>query len=80
MNDIYLRTGDWLNDTLALQVEGNFLKGEASRRKGIRTEASKTSNEVAVVTDDTRELQAFVQRYDARYANAGRFIARRLRK
>uniref|UniRef100_UPI000A8C4125 TonB-dependent receptor plug domain-containing protein n=1 Tax=Vibrio harveyi TaxID=669 RepID=UPI000A8C4125 len=31
LNDFYLRTGGWLTDTFAIQLEGNFLKGESFR-------------------------------------------------
>lgn len=64
LNDIYLRTGGWLNDTLALQVEGNFLKGESFREHS-DTDVKNFQAKLQWLPSDTQELQAFVQRYDA---------------
>ncbi|MFM2627437.1 TonB-dependent siderophore receptor [Vibrio chagasii] len=64
LNDIYLRTGGWLNDTLALQVEGNFLKGESFREHS-DTDVKNFQAKLQWLLSDTQELQAFVQRYDA---------------
>lgn len=64
LNDIYLRTGGWLNDKLALQVEGNFLKGESFREHS-DTDVKNFQAKLHWLLNDTQELQAFVQRYDA---------------
>ncbi|CAH7217875.1 Vibrioferrin receptor PvuA [Vibrio chagasii] len=64
LNDIYLRTGGWLNDVLALQVEGNFLKGESFREHS-DTDVKNFQAKLQWLLSDTQELQAFVQRYDA---------------
>lgn len=64
LNDIYLRTGGWLNDKLALQVEGNFLKGESFREHS-DTDVKNFQAKLQWLLSDTQELQAFVQRYDA---------------
>lgn len=64
LNDIYLRTGGWLNDALALQVEGNFLKGESFREHS-DTDVKNFQAKLQWLLSDTQELQAFVQRYDA---------------
>ncbi|MEZ8972829.1 TonB-dependent receptor family protein [Vibrio cyclitrophicus] len=64
LNDFYLRTGGWLTDTLALQVEGNFLKGESFREHS-DTDVKNFQAKLQWLLSDTQELQAFVQRYDA---------------
>lgn len=64
LNDLYLRTGGWLNDTLALQLEGNFLKGESFREHS-DTEVKNYQAKVQWLVSDSQELQAFIQRYDA---------------
>lgn len=64
LNDLYLRTGGWLTDTLALQVEGNFLKGESFREHS-DTDVKNFQAKLQWLLSDTQELQAFIQRYDA---------------
>lgn len=64
LNDVYLRTGGWLSDTLALQVEGNFLTGESFRDHS-DTDVTNFQAKLQWLLSDTQELQAFVQRYDA---------------
>ncbi|MYM58058.1 TonB-dependent siderophore receptor [Vibrio sp. OCN044] len=64
LNDVYLRTGGWLNDTLALQVEGNFLTGDSFRDHS-DTDVTNFQAKLQWLLSDTQELQAFVQRYDA---------------
>ncbi|UUM32016.1 TonB-dependent receptor family protein [Vibrio japonicus] len=64
LNDLYLRTGGWLNDTLALQLEGNFLNGESFREHS-DTEVKNYQAKVQWLVSDSQELQAFIQRYDA---------------
>ncbi len=64
LNDIYLRTGGWLSDTLALQVEGNLLKGDSFREHS-DTDVKNFQAKVQWLMSDTQELQVFVQRYDA---------------
>ncbi|MEZ9060196.1 TonB-dependent receptor family protein [Vibrio pelagius] len=64
LNDFYLRTGGWLTDTLAIQVEGNFLKGESFREHS-DTDVKNFQAKLQWLLSDTQELQAFVQRYDA---------------
>ena len=64
LNDFYLRTGGWLTDTLALQVEGNFLKGESFREHS-DTDVKNFQAKLQWLLSDTQVLQAFVQRYDA---------------
>ncbi|NOH95883.1 TonB-dependent siderophore receptor [Vibrio sp. 99-70-13A1] len=64
LNDFYLRTGGWLTDNLALQLEGNFLKGESFRDHS-DTDVKNFQAKVQWLLSDTQELQAFIQRYDA---------------
>ncbi|MGF1752789.1 TonB-dependent siderophore receptor [Vibrio makurazakiensis] len=64
LNDFYLRTGGWLTDTFALQLEGNFLKGESFREHS-DTDVKNFQAKAQWLLSDTQELQAFVQRYDA---------------
>ncbi|MFA0567526.1 TonB-dependent receptor family protein [Vibrio gallaecicus] len=64
LNDFYLRTGGWLTDSLALQLEGNFLKGESFRDHS-DTDVKNFQAKVQWLLSDTQELQAFIQRYDA---------------
>ncbi|CAM3597014.1 TonB-dependent receptor family protein [Vibrio aquimaris] len=64
LNDVYLRTGGWLSDTLALQVEGNFLTGESFREHS-DTDVTNFQAKLQWLLSDTQELQAFIQRYDA---------------
>lgn len=64
LNDFYLRTGGWLTDTLALQLEGNFLKGESFREHS-DTDVKNFQAKVQWLISNTQELQAFIQRYDA---------------
>ncbi|MFN1619420.1 TonB-dependent receptor family protein [Vibrio rotiferianus] len=64
LNDFYLRTGGWLTDTFAIQLEGNFLKGESFREHS-DTDVKNFQAKVQWLLSDTQELQAFIQRYDA---------------
>ncbi|WP_010453823.1 TonB-dependent receptor family protein [Vibrio rotiferianus] len=64
LNDFYLRTGGWLTDTFAIQVEGNFLKGESFREHS-DTDVKNFQAKAQWLLSDTQELQAFIQRYDA---------------
>ncbi|MEZ8824402.1 TonB-dependent receptor family protein [Vibrio amylolyticus] len=64
LNDFYLRTGGWLTDTFALQLEGNFLKGESFREHS-DTDVKNFQIKTQWLMSETQELQAFVQRYDA---------------
>lgn len=64
LNDLYLRTGGWLSDTFALQLEGNFLKGESFREHS-DTEVKNFQAKAQWLLSDSQELQAFLQRYDA---------------
>ncbi|CAH1553948.1 TonB-dependent receptor family protein [Vibrio rotiferianus] len=63
-NDFYLRTGGWLTDTFAIQLEGNFLKGESFREHS-DTDVKNFQAKAQWLLSDTQELQAFIQRYDA---------------
>ncbi len=58
LNDFYLRTGGWLTDTLALQVEGNFLKGESFREHS-DTDVKKLPSEIAMVTERYSRVTSF---------------------
>ncbi|HHX8563375.1 TonB-dependent siderophore receptor [Vibrio sp. RM-44-3] len=64
LNDFYLRTGGWLSDTFALQLEGNFLKGESFREHS-DTDVKNFQAKAQWLLSDTQEIQAFLQRYDA---------------
>jgi Fe(3+) dicitrate transport protein len=64
LNDIYLRTGGWLNDTFAMQLEGDFLKGESFREHS-DTDVKNFQVKTDWLISDTQELQAFLQRYKA---------------
>ena len=64
LNDFYLRTGGWLTDTFAIQLEGNFLKGESFREHS-DTDVKNFQAKAQWLLSDTQELQAFIQRYDA---------------
>ncbi|WP_440889026.1 TonB-dependent receptor family protein [Vibrio sp. WZ-1] len=64
LNDFYLRTGGWLTDTFAIQLEGNFLKGESFRDHS-DTDVKNFQAKAQWLLSDTQELQAFIQRYDA---------------
>ncbi|MGR5210830.1 TonB-dependent receptor family protein [Vibrio rotiferianus] len=64
LNDFYLRTGGWLTDTFAIQLEGNFLKGESFREHS-DTDVKNFQTKAQWLLSDTQELQAFIQRYDA---------------
>ena len=64
LNDFYLRTGGWLTDTFAIQLEGNFLKGESFREHS-ETDVKNFQIKTDWLLSDTQELQAFIQRYDA---------------
>lgn len=64
LNGLYLRTGGWLSDTFALQLEGNFLKGESFREHS-DTEVKNFQAKAQWLLSDSQELQAFLQRYDA---------------
>nr|WP_243977281.1 TonB-dependent siderophore receptor [Vibrio natriegens] len=64
LNDFYLRTGGWLSDTFALQLEGNFLKGESFREHS-DTDVKNFQAKVQWLLTNTQELQAFIQRYEA---------------
>ncbi|MET2896741.1 TonB-dependent siderophore receptor [Vibrio rotiferianus] len=64
LNDFYLRTGGWLTDTFAIQLEGNFLKGESFREHS-DTDVKNFQAKTQWLLSDTQELQAFIQRYDA---------------
>ncbi|WP_447401063.1 TonB-dependent receptor family protein [Vibrio harveyi] len=64
LNDFYLRTGGWLTDTFAIQLEGNFLKGESFREHS-DTDVKNFQVKANWLLSDTQELQAFIQRYDA---------------
>ncbi|WP_182026038.1 TonB-dependent receptor family protein [Vibrio rotiferianus] len=64
LNDFYLRTGGWLTDTFAIQLEGNFLKGESFREHS-DTDVKNFQAKAQWLISDTQELQAFIQRYDA---------------
>ncbi|WCP67494.1 TonB-dependent siderophore receptor [Vibrio tubiashii] len=64
LNDFYLRTGGWLTDTFAIQLEGNFLKGESFRAHS-DTDVKNFQVKADWLLSDTQELQAFIQRYDA---------------
>lgn len=64
LNDFYLRTGGWLTDTFAIQLEGNFLKGESFRDHS-DTDVKNFQAKAQWLLSDAQELQAFIQRYDA---------------
>lgn len=64
LNDFYLKTGGWLSDTFALQVEGNLLKGESFRAHS-DTEVTNFQAKIEWLLSDTQTLKASLQRYDA---------------
>lgn len=64
LNDFYFRTGGWLTDTLGLQLEGNYLKGESFREHS-DTDVKNFQGKLQWLLSDTQKLQAFIQRYDA---------------
>lgn len=64
LNDLYLRTGGWLTDNFAIQVEGNVLRGESFREHS-DTDVKNFQVKTDWLISQTQELQAFVQHYDA---------------
>ncbi|UXI04120.1 TonB-dependent receptor family protein [Photobacterium sp. TY1-4] len=64
LNDFYLRTGGWVSDSFAIQLEGNFLTGE-SFREHTDTDVKNFQLKTEWLVDELQSVEAFVQRYDA---------------
>ena len=64
LNNLYLRTGGWVNDDFAIQVEANTQNGDSSRDHS-DTDIKNFQIKTDWLMSDTQELQAFVQRYEA---------------
>lgn len=64
LNNLYLRTGGWVNDDFAIQIEANTQNGDSARDHS-DTDVQNFQIKTDWLISDTQELQAFVQRYDA---------------
>ncbi|UTV99607.1 TonB-dependent siderophore receptor [Marinomonas rhizomae] len=64
LNNLYLRTGGWVNDDFAIQIEANTQNGDSSRDHS-DTDIQNFQIKTDWLISDSQELQAFVQRYDA---------------
>ncbi|MFM2480469.1 TonB-dependent siderophore receptor [Celerinatantimonas sp. YJH-8] len=70
LNDFYIRTGGWLNQRFALQIAGDFLKGDSFRDHS-DTDVKNFQLKTAWLISDTQELDTFIQHYKADTEMAG---------
>ncbi|QUX90022.1 TonB-dependent siderophore receptor [Marinomonas sp. A3A] len=64
LNNLYLRTGGWVNDDFAIQLEANTQNGDSARDHS-DTDVQNFQIKTDWLISDTQELQAFVERYEA---------------
>ncbi len=64
MNNLYLRSGGWLSDDFGIQFSANTLNGD-SYREHSDTDVTNFDIKADWLISEDKELQAFIQRYDA---------------